>query len=98
MPTAVWRQIHSCLKSDGLHMKLPRAHCLCAGLVFLSAVTAAMANPPAEPNIIFILADDLGWTGVGCFGSDFYDQLRWALQIIILCNVRAASLLGFQAQ
>jgi len=25
------------------------------------------------PNIVFLLADDLGWTGLGCFGSDFYE-------------------------
>ena len=27
----------------------------------------------APPNIVFLLADDLGWTGLGCFGSDFYE-------------------------
>ena len=26
-----------------------------------------------QPNIVLILADDLGWTGLGCFGSDFYE-------------------------
>ncbi len=27
----------------------------------------------AMPNIVFLLADDLGWTGLRCFGSDFYE-------------------------
>ena len=27
----------------------------------------------ARPNIVFLLADDLGWTGLRCFGSDFYE-------------------------
>lgn len=26
-----------------------------------------------RPNIVFLLADDLGWTGLRCFGSDFYE-------------------------
>ena len=33
-----------------------------------------VANAPIDrPNIVFILADDLGWTGARCFGSDFYE-------------------------
>lgn len=34
---------------------------------------AAFAAPRRRPpNIVFILADDLGWTDLGCFGSTFY--------------------------
>ncbi len=27
----------------------------------------------AKPNIVLFLADDLGWTGLNCFGSDLYE-------------------------
>ena len=28
---------------------------------------------PKQPNVIFILADDLGWMDLGCYGSDYYE-------------------------
>jgi len=27
-----------------------------------------------RPNFVFILADDLGWSDLGCYGSDFYES------------------------
>lgn len=30
------------------------------------------AEPASKPNVIFILADDLGWTDLGCQGSKYY--------------------------
>lgn len=34
-----------------------------------------VSHQPEAPrqNFVFILADDLGWTDLGCFGSSFYD-------------------------
>jgi arylsulfatase A-like enzyme len=29
-------------------------------------------GPDDRPNVVFILADDLGWTDLGCFGSGYY--------------------------
>ncbi len=31
------------------------------------------ANEIRQPNVVFFLVDDLGWSDVGCFGSTFYD-------------------------
>lgn len=30
------------------------------------------AEPARKPNVVFIMADDLGWTDLGCQGSKFY--------------------------
>lgn len=42
-----------------------------ASLAGLPAATAGAAAAPS-PNLIVILADDLGWTDLHCYGSDFY--------------------------
>ena len=36
------------------------AHAMTA-LLLLAVVAGATASPPTQPNIVFILADDLGW-------------------------------------
>lgn len=37
------------------------------------AMQVQAAQPASRPNIIFMLADDLGWTDLGCYGSKFYE-------------------------
>src|SRR5207248_1459233 len=43
---------------------------LAAIVVILQFGTRARAAAPTKPNIIFILSDDYGIDGAGCYGSD----------------------------
>src|SRR5262245_2717189 len=36
-------------------------------------VTGRGAEAATRPNVVFILADDLGWTDLGCQGSKYYE-------------------------
>ena len=42
-------------------------------IAFLFLLPLAALAADKQPNIVFIMADDLGWTDVACFGSKYYE-------------------------
>lgn len=44
------------------------ALCTCC----LFQIKAQKAGDRQQPNVVFILADDLGWTDLGCYGATYY--------------------------
>jgi arylsulfatase A len=53
-------------------MKIPL--CVLGGLALFAAVAGSLSAATIKPlNIVFILADDMGWTDAGCFGSESYE-------------------------
>ncbi|HTU90149.1 MAG TPA: sulfatase-like hydrolase/transferase [Gemmataceae bacterium] len=52
--------------------KLPFAVCLATILICSAFSTSTQADAPVRPNVIIILADDLGWADLGCYGSKYH--------------------------
>ncbi|HVL11703.1 MAG TPA: sulfatase-like hydrolase/transferase, partial [Gemmata sp.] len=45
----------------------------CAVAILLSLCPGLAVAADAPPNVVFILADDLGWADLGCQGSKYYE-------------------------
>jgi len=54
-------------------------------LLYLSALLLAPLLPAAPPNVVFIMADDLGWADVGFHDAEFYETPN-------IDNLRAAGM------
>jgi arylsulfatase A-like enzyme len=62
--------------------------------IFLALWLSLPALAQTRPNIVFILADDLGWRDVGYQGSDFYETPvldRLAKESLVFSNAYAAA-------
>ena len=52
---------------------LAAALAVCAFLAPGSAETEAAPAPATHPNIVLIVADDLGWSDLACYGADLHE-------------------------
>ena len=66
----------------------------CPMAVALGIHSLGMEAKEKQPNIVFIMADDLGWTDLGVMGSDYYETPnidRLASQGMLFTNAYAAA-------
>ena len=59
-----------------LRVKLLPVGLALAGVTPYAQTIAHRGSQAKKPNVVFILADDLGWSDLGCYGSQFYETPR----------------------
>lgn len=62
-------------------------------LIFTLSLIGCSKHRDKPPNFVFILVDDLGWTDLGCYGSEFHETPnidRLASQSMLFTNAYAA--------
>jgi arylsulfatase A-like enzyme len=63
------------------------------GAIICWAGSTLFAKPQNKPNFLFILVDDLGWSDLGCYGSQFYETPnldRFALSAVRFTDAYAS--------
>lgn len=65
---------YSSLQSSALKPELWFLKWFCVCVVIAIAFLSAHASAAGKPNIIFIMADDLGWKDVGYAGAEFFES------------------------
>src|SRR4051812_2742057 len=55
---------------DGVPMNRFLSILIVLGLATLLPNVASAQQPPRKPNVLIILADDLGFTDLGCYGGE----------------------------
>lgn len=68
--------------------------CSAIGLIAMESSHPATAAPPKRPNVVFVLADDLGWSDLACYGSTIHETPhldRFARQAVRFTDAYAAA-------
>src|SRR5688572_18001659 len=65
--------LETCSISNTLRNCSARAWLAAIGWIVASSMMAAQAAESRQPNVVLILADDLGWPDLGCYGGTFYE-------------------------
>ena len=77
-----------------LARRITHAVLFLAAAIGVSAVPASAAAPAQKLNVVFFLADDLGWADTGCYGGDLHETPnidRLARQGVRFTDAYAAS-------
>ena len=51
-------------------------HSLLLLIIYLGAPSLSGASEASPPNIVMIMADDMGWNALGCYGSNLVETPR----------------------
>jgi len=60
-------------KSITMNLKTTLIYSLCSLPLWTACSSSSEDEEKENPNFLFILADDLGWKDLECYGSSFYD-------------------------